>query len=259
MFRFVHIFYLITCLGTSFNSLAQAEEDEPRREKVPSFFGFQIRPTFPVQFIGDPHLTMTKDGFTSTFTQKMGFSAGGVVRAGISKLFAIETGLSFTQRNFDLTMDIPDSNVHATNDLRFIEYDIPVNGLVYIQLAKQFYMNASLGASITFKPTDVGVLNLPGGTHSFRHKGINARKIGFALNANIGFEYRTKKAGIYYIGGSARVPFSPLFTAIAQYENQSYINQIIGKVDGSFLALDFKYFIPNINQKGPQWKRGPIL
>ncbi len=234
-------------------------QEERKKEKFPSYFGVQIRPIFPVKFIGDPHLTMTQNEFTSTFQQKMGFSAGGVVRAGISKLFAIETGLNFTQRNFDLTMDVPDSNIHATNTLRFIEYDIPINGLVYIQLARSFYMNASLGGSITFKPTDVGVLTIPGGKDLFRHKGIVDSKIGFALNANIGFEYRTEKAGIFYLGGSARVPFSPLFIAAARYENQSYDNTIYGTVDGSFMALDFKYFIPNINKKGEQWQRGPIL
>lgn len=229
-----------------------------KKEKFPSYFGFQIRPTFPTRFIGEPNLTLKQNEFETTIAQKMGFSVGATVRAGVTKLIAIETGINFTQRNFDLTMDVADSNIHAENTMRFIEYDIPVNALFYIQLSRKFYMNASLGVNICYKPTNVGVLTLPGGSDSFKHTGIVNRKTGFGVNANIGFEYRTEKAGIFYIGGSGRVPFSQLFDIVAQYENQGHENKIIGKIDGSFLAIDFKYFLPQIKNKGVQFQPGPI-
>jgi hypothetical protein len=229
-----------------------------KKERFPSYFGFQVRPVFPTRFIGEPEITLSKNEFTTTISQTLGYSFGGTVRAGITKLIAFETGINFTQRHFDITMALPDSNVFGQNDLTFISYDIPLNGLVYIQLSEQFYMNASLGLAVNFKPTDVGILTLTGGKNTFTHTGRVNRKTGFDLNANIGFEFRTEKSGFFYLGGSGRVPFAPLFTMVAQYQNQGYKNTLFGEVDGSFLALDFKYFFPIIQKKGPQWQRGPI-
>jgi hypothetical protein len=229
-----------------------------KREKFPSYFGIQVRPVFPTRFIGEPKTMLSQNEFSTTISQKMGYSFGGTVRAGLTKLLALETGINFTQRHFDITMSVADSNVFATNTMSFIQYDVPLNGLVYIQLSEKFYMNASLGIAVTFKPTDVGILTLPGGAHTFTHTGRTYNKAGFDLNANMGFEFRTEKSGFFYIGGSARVPFKPLFDIIAQYKYEGYKNTIYGTVDGSFLALDFKYFFPNINNKGVQFNDGPI-
>lgn len=230
-----------------------------KKEKFPSYFGLQVRPVLPTRFIGEPVSSFTLDGFSTSLTQKIGYSFGGTVRAGLTKLLALETGINFTQRNFDISMSVPDSNVYATNDISFISYDIPVNGLVYVQLSEKFFMNASLGVAITFKPTNVGVLTLPGGSFTFTHTGYVNRKTSFDLNANFGFEFRTEKSGFFYLGGSGRVPFSPLFNLAAQYKYQGYKTTIYGEIDGSFLSIDFKYFFPIINNKGPQFHQGPIL
>lgn len=242
----------------TFTGLAFSQSGSKKREKFPSYFGIQVRPVFPTRFIGEPKTTLTQNEFSTTISQKMGYSFGGTVRAGLTKLLALETGINFTQRHFDLTISVADSNVFATNTMSFIQYDVPLNGLVYVQLSDQVYMNASLGIAITFKPTDIGILTLPGGAHTFTHTGRTYNKAGFDLNANFGFEYRTEKSGFFYIGGSARVPFKPLFDIIAQYKYEGYKNTIYGTVDGSFLALDFKYFFPNINNKGVQFNDGPI-
>lgn len=249
-------FLIITFL--LFTGFVFSQSGSKKKEKFPSYFGIQVRPVFPTRYIGKPETSLTQNEFSTTITQKMGYSFGGTVRAGLTKLLALETGINFTQRHFDLSMSIADSNVFATNTMSFIQYDVPLNGLVYVQLTDQFYMNASLGVAVTFKPTDVGVLTLPGGSHTFTHTGRTYTKTGFDLNANIGFEFRTEKSGFFYIGGSARVPFKPLFDIIAQYKYQGYKNTIYGTVDGSFLALDFKYFFPNINNKGVQFNDGPI-
>lgn len=236
-----------------------AQETTEKKEKFPSYFGLQFRPVLPTQFIGSPETVLTNKEFTTTITQKMGYSFGGTIRAGVTKLIAFETGINFTQRNFDIAMSVPDSNVFASNNLSFITYDIPLNGLFYVQLSEQFYMNASMGIALTFKPSNVGVLTLPGSYHSFTHTGAVYRKGAIDLNANIGFEYRTENIGFFYIGGSARVPLKPIFDMVAQYKYQGYTNTVIGEIDGSFLAIDIKYFFPNIRNKGVQVQRGPIL
>lgn len=239
-------------------STAGMGQETRKKERFPSYFGFQVKTIFPTRFIGEPVTLLEQNEFSSTVTQRLGYSFGGTVRAGLTKLLALETGINYLQREFDVSMAVVDSNIYGTNDLTFISYDIPVNGLVYVQLTRQIYMNASLGIAATFKPTDVGILTLPGGKHSFTHTGRVGRKIGFDLNANIGFEFRTEKSGFFYLGGSGRVPFAPVFTMVAQYTNQGYKNTIYSEVDGSFLAIDLKYFFPNVQRKETQFRRGPI-
>ena len=227
-------------------------------DKLPTYFGLQVRSVFPTQFIGDPTTSLSGGGFEASISQRLGFSFGGTVRASVTKLIAIETGINFTQRYFDLTAAVPDSNSYASNTMGFIEYDVPVNALVYIQLSERFFMNASLGVAITYKPTDVFVQNRPGGKHYYSLFGIRENSLGADLNANVGFEFRTEKSGFFYLGGSARVPFAPLFTFAAFYDYDANSTLLSGPVDGSFLTLDFKYFFPLIRNKGPQFIRGPI-
>lgn len=228
------------------------------KRKVPSYFGFVVKPVFPTKFIGNPISSGSLNGFETEVSQKLGFAFGGTVRVGLTKLVALETGLNITQRNFDLTMSYADSNSYATNTMKFIEYDIPVNALFYIRLADQWFMNASMGFALSYKPSDTRVTNTPGGYHTFAHFGVRKNLAGIDANANIGFEFRTEKSGIFYVGGSGRVPFANLFDMAAHYKYQGNITVIEMPIDGSFLALDFKYFFPNIKNKGPQFQDGPI-
>ena len=116
----------------SFHSFSQS--GKKKSEKVPSFFGFHYKAIFPARFIGEPELFLEKDGFESITKQKRGYSIGGTVRAGVTKLIAIETGINLTQRNFNIDFSLADSNIFNTPTLSFIEYDIPINGLIYICL-----------------------------------------------------------------------------------------------------------------------------
>lgn len=253
MFKFIVLGILL--------SIAQFGFTQTKREKVPSYFGLQVKPILPTRFIGNPVLTQLDSGFHTTFSQRTGYSFGGVVRVGLTKLLALETGINLNQRNFDIEMSVPDSNVYATNDLSFVTYDIPINALVYIKLDEKWYMNTTIGTAMSYNPTNVGVKTLPGGYHTFRHTGL-AKKVIFELNAEVGFEFRTEKSGFFYLGGIGRVPFEPLFYLKSQYAYQGYKVTIDaenqGKVDGSYLAVTFKYFFPNIKNKGQQFQNGPI-
>lgn len=244
--------YIIILL-LSFSGFSQEKED-----KLPTYFGIQLRPVFPTKFIGDPVTSVSGDGFESSISQRLGFGFGGTVRANVTKLIAIESGINFTQRYFDLSVALPDSNVYGSESMTFLEYDVPINALVYIQLSDEIFMNASLGVAVTYKPTDTRVQIRPEGKHYFALYGLRNNSVGFDLNANLGFEYRTKKSGFFYIGGSARVPFQPLFQYAAFYNYDANSNLLSADVDGSFLTLDFKYFFPLIKNRGKQFLNGPI-
>lgn len=244
--------------------LVGTTQAQVKKERVPSYFGLQIRPIFPTRFIGNPELKLSSTDadqlfVTTTLKQKMGYSFGATVRAGLTKLIALETGINFNQRNFSIDMALPDSSISGTNDMGFINYDIPINALFYIRLAEKWYMNASLGAAVTFSPTNVQVVSSPKSIHYFTHTGLVNNKVGLDLNANIGFEFRTEKSGFFYLGGSGRVPIKPIFTLLVEHKYQGIRTTMYGDVDGSFLSIDFKYFFPNISNKGEQFKGGPIV
>lgn len=245
-------------LAVLFISLHLIGSAQVKKEKIPSYFGFQIRPVFPTRFIGEPRVDLSKDGFETSIQQSLGYGFGATVRAGITKLIAFDTGINFTHRTFHIDMAYPDSMSYAKDTMTFIEYDIPLNALIYIQLSEKWFMNTSLGLAMTYKPSDVKVVSQPGGYHAFEHIGLVRKRIFFDLNASVGFEFRTEKSGFFYLGGSARVPFAPLFTLLANYSYQGNSVQIIQDIDGSFLSVDFKYFFPNIKNKGTQFNKGPI-
>lgn len=223
------------------------------KEKIPSYFGFQVKPIFPGVFIGTTSFDSNVEGFHTNFRQAVGYSFGGVVRAGITKLIAIETGINFTQRNYTFSSSIADSNIFVESRLRYVTYDIPISALFYIRLSERFYMNVSIGAALSYNPTVAGVKNMPEGYHEIHQVALGKKLVGEAIG-NIGFDFRSPKSGIFYIGAAARVPFAPLFYLKSEYRYQGYRletdAQNQGRVDGSYISLEFKYFFPIIKIKG---------
>lgn len=244
---------IVIFLAISGIGFAQVKKIAP-----PSYFGIHGRAVFPTQFIGTNSLYLVKDGFESTIRQEIGYSFGGTIRVGLTELISFESGINYTQRYYSIDYAVPDSSLAGSTGFGFIEYDIPLNGLFYIKLAENWYMNASLGLTLNFKPTHVQVQDSPPGYHLFIYTGLLRSRFGLGSNANLGFEYRTEKNGIFYLGGSARVPFGPLFDMIASYEWQGKYTRAYGEMDGSFLSIDLKYFFPNIKNRGPQFQNGPI-
>lgn len=236
---------------------AQTEKTE-KKDKFPSFFGLQFKPLIPGDFLGTSKTVVNTGNFTTTFTQKFGYSIGANVRIGITKLISIETGINQVQRNYNIDFDLPDSNLTAKNDFGILNYDIPLNALIYIQLGKKIFMNASLGGSFVYNPTDVATkMTIPGG-HQFIHEGRRISRYGFETSANFGVEFRTEKSGIFYIGTSGRIPVRPIFEVAGVYQNEGYKQVAFGNMSGTYLSFDFRYYLPNISNKGKQFIPGPI-
>ncbi len=234
-----------------------------KRDRFPSYFGFVASPVIPNNFIGDVHTNMqdTASSMFATFTHKTGFTFGAVVRIGITKTISIETGLSQVRRNYGIDVNIPDSGFAGSQRLSFVNYDLPINGLFYVQLSETWYMNAAIGFSITQYPTDTR------DTIRFDQKNaaaVEARRTNrtyFAANAGLGFEYRTKKYGTFYLGGGAKVPFKDPFFGVVLYYNSSsssFKKVAYNPISSGYFTLDFRYFLPNI-RKGDQKYNKPII
>jgi hypothetical protein len=217
--------------------------------RLPSYFGIQLRTVLPTSFVGNPTTEVKKDLLKASITQTPGYSFGGIVRVGLTELIALETGINFTQRHFKLNGSIADSGIYVSNSLDFIQYDLPINGLIYIKLSKTTFANASLGVTAGFKPTSVATSNNVSGSKFFYHTGFVDKKASLDLNGNLGFEFRSKKSGFFYLGTTVRLPTAPLFTYIATYRNQGYKVSQYGDVSGAFLGIDVRYFFKNVKAR----------
>lgn len=239
-----------------------AQEDPLNKGKkaLPSYFGLQFKPLVPGDFLSKSKITVFDSTFRGDFTQQPGYSFGAVVRVGITKLISIETGINQVKRSYKVDFALPDSNLTGSTSFGVLSYDIPVNAMIYIQLAENFFINTSLGGAVTFYPSNVASTLIVNDKHLFVSEGRRNRHVGFEVNGNVGFELRTKKRGFFYLGSSARIPFSPIFTVAASYEYDNSVKKLgIGAINGAYLSLDLRYFFPNINNKGIQFNRGPLV
>lgn len=228
------------------------------KKEADNYFGFQYKPLIPVSVVGDRPFDLGEGAFNSTITPRLGYTYGGVVRIGINELMAIETGISYTKRNFSIDYEVPDSSLYASDGLSYINFDIPVNFLVYIKLSDKFYMNSSLGTSFIYYPSNVRTVINPEGIHQFIFEGRRVSFFSADINANVGFELRTEKNGIFYIGMSGKIPLSPVLEIATEYRYDTQKLVAFSEIQGAQVSLDFKYFIPYVPTKGPQFKGGPI-
>ncbi|MFM8962820.1 MAG: hypothetical protein ACKOGD_03135 [Sphingomonadales bacterium] len=196
----------------------------------------------------------------TSITPNDGYTYGGMLRYGITDLISIETGLYYTQRNFQIQSTRTDSALTVDQRLRFVQFEIPIQGNIGIQLSRSFYANAALGAAVLYKPTSVATYINPYDKHEFRQVGlvdIN-KKVGFDIRTSIGFEYRNKKAGVFYLGGTAFVQLQPAFIFLSKYQFENFKQAAFGDVNASGFGLDFKYFIPYTRPGRLIFQQGPI-
>lgn len=228
------IFILISLLITA-TAIAQ--------ERVLSF-GLQFKPIVPSSFFRSGSDNIVQGDFSYMLKPKFGYSAGMVIRKGFDKTFSFETGINFIRRNYALGIEYqptPDSSNTIADDFSIIGYEIPLLGLVNIRLGEQIYMNSALGLSLDLFPSAVKSK----GDYYFHQSSRNSW-VQTALLANVGFELRTKKSGIFYIGASFHRPFTYTYkTEIRYYADPLKIVQLdemTTTLSGNYLTFDFRYF-----------------
>jgi len=220
------------------------------QERVTTF-GFQMKPIIPSNLFRAGITELAQNGIEYSVNQQIGYSFGGVMRFGLNKWFSIESGISFVRRNYSARVFHEELSFADTTDFRIIGYEIPISGLVFVQLSDNIFMNASFGLALDMFPSDVF-----SGTSQefyqysartgFANSGSRLAFLKSGLLANIGFEYRTEKSGYFYFGASYHRPFAPIYnTGITYtYTNNSNTFEDLGilELSGNYLTIDFKYF-----------------
>ncbi|WP_158276151.1 outer membrane beta-barrel protein [Brumimicrobium oceani] len=233
--KFLIIFMALLLINPSLKS--QTSKNKPE-----NFFGIQVRTILPNRLVGDQAFVLNENEFESTITPLVGYSYGGIVRIGLTKLLAIETGINYTRRNYKVNYNLKSVGLIAKDEVGYVSCDIPINMLVYIKLSKHIYMNVGIGISTNFNASNISSEINPQGTHLFKIEGGRFDYFDFNTNADLGFEYRSLNSGTFYLGMSGRIPFSPTFEVAAAYRNGTNKTVTNGIIDGSAFSLNLKYF-----------------
>jgi len=225
------VFFLITSSVVTKPLFAQLGE-----EKLMTF-GLQLKPIFPSDYFNASGEFFEQNGVEYTLSQRPGYAFGMVIRKNFTRLFSVETGINYVRRNYSFSVNDLDTAIAINDQFRIIGYEIPTLGLVYIRLGKRLYMNAAFGASFDLFPSDVS-----NSGEFYLHLSRRNSWLQMALLANLGFEYRTKNSGIFYIGSSLHRPFTDSYRTLFRYTSDTKIDERFTSLNGNYLTLDLRYF-----------------
>lgn len=215
-------------------------------EKGETIFGMEAKGIIPTAFFGAGPLELGDDSIKVNVKSPAGFSFGMIIRHNFSKMFTLESGIHITSRTYPVSISNSLSNFDASSKIQLQSYEIPVQWLLYIRLGKEFYMNTILGLSFNFYPSDVTYIGDYYAYYIQRESWIKT-----ALLASIGFEYRTKKAGYFYLGGSIHSPFGAIGNFYISYYDENNINDFVtfsSPLNGTYFSVELRYFF-NKNEK----------
>ncbi|MFM7722057.1 MAG: hypothetical protein ACKO7C_03530, partial [Bacteroidota bacterium] len=141
-------FLLATILLCSISEISSQTKDD-------FLFGFQLRPIVPNGYLKADQLQASSENLTYTAFIRPSLSFGAIIRKPIGSFWNLETGINFIRRNYNLNFNLTDSvTVSSNQQMSFIGYEIPIQGLIYVQLGKKCYMNASAGMVLDFFPSE---------------------------------------------------------------------------------------------------------
>lgn len=214
--------------------MGQFKEDTQK-----TFFGLEFKPIFNSDFFTAGAQISTGDNLTYTVQNTGGHSLGMVIRHNVYKKFSLETGINSVTRNYSILLEDDTSNFSVSNEFRMVAYEIPLLGLVYVQTGDQTFINAGAGLSFSFLPTDTEIA----GQIDYYQRSFRDAWMRMALLAQIGFEYRTKDSGIFYLGTSLNRPFKNLASSeIKQILDDRNDRKVKTPLTGRFLTLSLRYF-----------------
>lgn len=214
-------------------------------------FGGQFKPMIPSGFLNAQKVETEVSNVNYRTDQRFGYAAGFLIRRGFTDKLSLETGISFVQRNFSLNIDSLNNGYSTQIDYRIIGYEIPLVGLVYIQLSKEIFMNVSFGGTIDLYPSDV----YGNDRANWSHETVRYNWAQVSMLANLGWEYRTAKDGTFYIGASFHRPFNPMYLSkIGHGPNPLYPDAKLD-LNGNYLTLDFRYFFHEDPMKRKERKK----
>jgi hypothetical protein len=201
-------------------------------QKKMTTVGIQIKPFLPSSFF-TPSKSVIQENVNFDLSLNSGFSGGMLVRHDFTGLLAMEAGINYVKRKYNL--EITDNSFSDRSQFRIIGYEIPLSLLVYIRLGEQLYMNVSMGHSL-----DIFASSVQSQDDYYSQRSFRKNLIQSAVIANIGWEYRTEKSGYFYLGASYHRPFSYIYLSEIKYNGRT--EPAVTTLSGNYLTIDIRYF-----------------
>jgi hypothetical protein len=196
--------------------------------------GFQFKPIFNNDFFRAGSQSAILGNASVTIKPSSGYCAGMVIRKGLTDRLSLESGINYVRRNY--TVQLTDTNYYTQQKFKFIGYEIPLSLLVYIRLGEKIFMDASIGNSFDFYPSDVFTES-----DDFVSAGFRKAWLKPALIANLGVEFRTEKSGYFYLGTSYHRPYTAIFQSRTNFYGKVYPT-FVSDISGNYLTIDIRYF-----------------
>lgn len=255
---FIRLLLITLIVGISATQLYSQKQREP----IEITAGIEARALVPLaSFTMKPLLysdSLNHFNATGTYTGGLGF--GGVIRFKLTNFWNLESGIYYTRRVYNFEIEDPMVGFKDNVPLRLVGYEIPVKGLVYIQMADNFYMNVAMGMSFDFFASDLKIYKPSVSVGAFKKSWLKMAVLG-----NVGVEYRSEKNGYFYTGVTFHQPFNDILMSQVNYyrnnEGMAYYQN--RSVDGVYFSIDFRYFIPHkkktpasdVKYSFPDWKK----
>lgn len=202
--------------------------------------GMQVKPVLALEYF-DPTANEEIEHVKYSLELEGGLAFGMNVRVGLTNTISLETGLGQIQRRYSFTVQNDTSGYAETGRVRYVGYELPVMGLVFIRLGENTFMNTALGASLDFYPSDAEGYLAEGQVRIFRKNWAQASMIG-----NLGVEYRTYKSGTFYLGATYHRPFNDMAVADMtwRYPGPPAISTytVRTSLNGSYVTVDIRYY-----------------
>jgi hypothetical protein len=202
-------------------------------------FGLQLKPVIPLEFFG-PLTTVQRPELQGTIELQGGLAFGMNIRVGITNAVSIETGIGQITRRYSFSLNNDTSGFFGEDVVRYVGYEIPITGLVYIRLGERTWMNSALGFSLDMYPSDVQRDLENGRIYIYRNNWAQ-----FGVLGNMGVEYRTEKSGTFYLGATYHQPFNPMATVDLTYAssaNNFFPYVMRTDLEGGYLTVDLRYY-----------------
>ncbi len=206
-----------------------------------TIFGLQFKPIIPVNYFNAGPVNLHDSIINLDIVPKFGYSIGMVFRRSFTDWLSLESGINTIRRNYDIFGESSfGPNKQDTADFGFVSYEIPIQALIYIRLSEQIYMNTATGIGVNWYASNVNSL---GANNHISHFSWRARWMNLSFLANLGFEYRTKEKGYFYLGASLVNPLSTItVTEVNYYYDNNQYNKLSTQLNGNYVTLDFRYF-----------------
>lgn len=202
-------------------------------------FGIQYKPILVSNIGGAGSFTVQSGNYKVDVMPQTGHAYGMLIRTDLSKNITVETGINKVERRYEYAFLDMTTNAMRNVDFGFVNYEIPIKGLIYIQLSENMYMDGALGTSLDIYVSDVTSAD----DSDFRQETFRGQWLKFALEASLGAEYRTKNLGYFYLGGTFHSPFGEVARSRIQYEpTTGQLDNFNFGLNSGYLTVDLRYF-----------------